>query len=174
MDYASSGLCVRAFTKHVTLVMYGDDNILNVSDDKIDKFNQHTMMHNFPKFGLIYTSDDKEDKNPKRFRSIKEVTFLKRSFVHNDVACRTVAALDKETIYNMLHYTKKGASQDTITRDNCYMAMREMSLHGQKDYDKFERALIDACAKRKFEGVIPYGYQDNVFQALGLKPEYML
>lgn len=165
--------CIRGFSEYVKLVMYGDDNLLNISDEAIDLFNQTTMMATFPKFGLTYTSDEKEDKNPPPFRTIDKVTFLKRSFIWNDVLGRYVAGLDIPTIYNMLHYTKKGGSSESITIDNCYNALRESSLHGKIFFEYMVRRLTPLVKEKLNHHMIVDDYDTTILETVGYKPSWI-
>lgn len=170
--YSYAG-CIRAFSTHVKLVMYGDDNLLNISDEVIDRFNQTTMMSTFPRFGLTYTSDEKTDANPPPFRNITQVTFLKRSFIYNDVLGRHACGLDIPTIYNMLHYTKKGGSSDSITVDNCYNAVREASLHGKIFFEYTVRRLLPIVKEKLGHDLIVDDYETAILETTGYKPSWM-
>lgn len=172
-EYVSDAACVADFTRHVTLIMYGDDNILNISAEKIDRFNQHSLMKKFPIFGLKYTSDVKEDLNPPKWRKISEIGFLKRSFIKNEVLCRHVAALDKDTITNMLNYTKKGGSSDSITIDNCNNALREASLHGKKYYEELAKKIQKVLKDEMNYSLRVFSYEDTVLSTAGITPSWI-
>jgi len=141
--YSTRALCLQGFNDHVFVQMYGDDNLLNVSEDCKEFFNQNTLMAVMPEFGLKYTSDDKEDLNPLPVRDIANVTFLKRHFRYEMALGRYVAPLAEDTIFSMLDWTKKGASKDAITLENCSNALREWSLHGREKYESHGAKLAD-------------------------------
>lgn len=142
--FITPSLALQAFEEHVQLAMYGDDNALNISPWAIKYFNQHTLMSSFPKLGMKYTSDQKNDLNPPVKRKLTEITFLKREFRFASSINRWVAPLDKSTILSMLDWTKKGASSEAITLDNCDNAAREWSLHGRAYYQKMTKELESA------------------------------
>lgn len=171
--WPTASLSLRAFNNNVNLVMYGDDNILGISEESISYFNQKTMIKAFPAFGLKYTSDVKEDKNPPAFRSITEVSFLKRSFRYEEALGGYVAPLELSTIKSMLDWTKKGASSKSITIDNCDNAVREWSLHGRKVYNEYTAKLkpvAEKCLDHHLE--IP-GFRYMLMQAVGYTPSWI-
>jgi hypothetical protein len=173
-QFISPQLALKAFNDNVQLLMYGDDNLVNVSDEFIGFFNQKTMMDSFPAFGLKYTSDNKEDKNPPMWRSIKEVSFLKRTFRFDDTLGRYVCPLDLSTIDSMLDYTKRGGSSDSITLDNCENAMREWSLHGRKLYErkvaKLAPLVVDAFGEEL--EVVPF--KTALYATVNYEPEWLM
>jgi hypothetical protein len=134
-EYNSRREALRGFKSNVELKMYGDDNIQNISKWAIKRYNQRTLMMVFPELGLGYTSDKKDDLDPPAWRLLDLCTFLKRGFRFDDPLQRWVAPLDQKTIFSMLDWTKKGASADSITLDNCENACREWVLHGKQYYD---------------------------------------
>jgi hypothetical protein len=171
--YPTAEQSLRDFEKNVALVMYGDDNIMNITDWAVPFFNQHTMMANFPKFGLKYTSDEKDDLDPPKWRNIDQVTFLKRSFKPNAVLGRKVAPLDLLTTIEMSYFTKKGGSSRSITKDNIENTIRELSLHGKEVYEHYSNALKDAAMERMghFVEVPPWHVQ--VARTSGYEPSWL-
>lgn len=87
-----------AFDDHVYVITYGDDNVVNISDEICCVFNQRAVIQCMPKIGLVYTSENKEDKNPPEYRFLREVNFLKRGFRYSSEYSRWVAPLDMLTI----------------------------------------------------------------------------
>lgn len=172
--YINPRLALQDFPRKVELQMYGDDNTLNVADSVAEDFNQHTLMKVFPTIGLKYTSDVKDDLNPPPWRTLEECSFLKRGWVYNDVLGRRVAALDKGTILEMLNWTKKGASRDAITLDNCDNAMREWSFHGRAFYEEMCSKLTSAVREKMGHTIFPLGYAEMVKATADYKPIWSL
>ena len=171
--WPTASMSLRAFNNNVNLVMYGDDNILGISEEVISFYNQKTMIKAFPEFGLKYTSDVKEDKNPPAFRSITEVSFLKRSFRWDITLGGYVAPLDLSTIKSMLDWTKKGGNSKAITLDNCDNAVREWSLHGREVYEQQTpklKAVALKCLNQNIEVPI---YRYSLMQAIGYTPTWI-
>jgi hypothetical protein len=140
--------CLKRFDESVTLVVYGDDHVVNASTEVLQRFNQHSLMEAFPKIGLTYTSDDKDDKEPPKYRKLSEVTFLKRSFRFEPRLGKYVAPLDLQTLQEVCYYTNKQGSREQITRDNVERTFRELALHGQEVYDVVGELLEKEHNKR--------------------------
>lgn len=173
-QFISPQLSLKAFNENVQLVMYGDDNLVNVSDDFIGSFNQHTMMENFPAFGLKYTSDNKEDANPPMWRTLEEVSFLKRTFRFDTELGRYVCPLDLSTVDSMLDFTKRGGSGDSITLDNCENAMREWSLHGRKVFERKVQKLVPIVQERMGEELEVLPHKLTLYNAVNYEPEWLM
>nr|WIR83948.1 MAG: polyprotein [Ulva picorna-like virus 1] len=171
--WPTASLSLRAFNNNVNLVMYGDDNILGISEESISYFNQKTMIQAFPAFGLKYTSDVKEDKNPPAFRSITQVSFLKRSFRYEDALGGYVAPLELSTIKSMLDWSKKGASSKSITIDNCDNAVREWSLHGRNVYNEYTAKLKPIAKKCLDHHLEVPRFRYMLMQAVGYTPSWI-
>lgn len=172
--YRTRKEALAGFEDNVKLMMYGDDNIMNISKWAVRWFNQHTLMAVFPRLGLKYTSDVKTDLNPPPFRMLEECTFLKRGFAFHHMLNRWVAPLDKSTILSMLDWTKRGASADSITLDNCNNAMREWVLHGKSYYNTQVHRLaeiVDCVFGRGcFE---PLPYKEALTECVNHVPEWV-
>lgn len=143
---------LRAFDKQVSLIDFGDDNVLNVANTSSEIFNQHTVTVAMRNFGLIYTSEDKSS-NPPPFRSIFDVTFLKRSFRYEPRVGRMVAPLALDTILEMPYWTKKDAFEQ-VWRDNVDNALRELSLHSKEVFDEYAPMMIEASRQKGFVPVL--------------------
>lgn len=141
-------LSLKSYEDEVSAIVYGDDNISEISEKFIEKYNLNTMALEMPQFGLGFTSADKEDKNPPPYTALTKADFLKRGFRLDKFIGAYVAPLDMATILNMLHWTKRGECRDSITLDNCQNALREWSLHGQDVYDERSEQLQEALRRR--------------------------
>lgn len=137
---------LRQFKVHTELSANGDDHLLSVSDKYLPTFNQNTITTAMAEYGMTYTSEDKEDKNPPPSRPITEVTFLKRSFRYEPFYGRYCAPLKLETILEMPYWSKK-KFYDTIWRDNLENAVREMSLHEPEVFNKWVPRMCEASYK---------------------------
>lgn len=67
------------FRKHVNLITFGDDNVLNISNEAVVFFNQNTIAQAYSTIGMTYTNESKTESNVP-FRSLDDVGFLKRAF----------------------------------------------------------------------------------------------
>jgi hypothetical protein len=120
---------------------YGDDNCINISDAIVDWFNQETLSNAMAKLGHVYTDEGKTGEIV-QFRDIDNIAFLKRKFKYDEDECRYVAPLDISVIYEMLNWVRKNDVNPTdLLRSNIETALREMSLHGFSEYNKFVNIL---------------------------------
>lgn len=123
-------------------VVYGDDNILNISDEISEYFNQLTLTTALKELGHTYTDETKTGEMVP-YRLINEISFLKRTFVYDNDFCKWIAPLDDAVIYEMMNWVRKGCiDQRELLKDNIETALAEMSLHGRDKYDELVNSLI--------------------------------
>lgn len=127
------GFTIADFDRCVYLIVYGDDNLMSISNEVIGWFNQTTITDALLGIGYIYTDEDKTGAIHIS-RPIANVSFLKRGFRFEPILGRYVAPLSKDSIREMLYWTKSGVSSDNITRTNVDNALRELSLHGEEHF----------------------------------------
>ena len=145
-----------SFDKNVSPIVYGDDNILNISDFISSIFNQKILTDMLKILGHDYTEETKDGKMH-LYREIHEINFLKRKFVFDDDTYHWIAPLDQSVIYEMLNWVR-GNSVDSVflLKTNIETALREMSLHGFHAYQTFVRELENnEIVMRKVQPFIP-------------------
>jgi hypothetical protein len=131
------------FDKYVYFIVYGDDSNGAVSAVVREVFNEYTIQVYMAELGLTYTSDTK-DSFATNHRKIQNITFLKRSFIFNDLEMIFVAPLNLEVVLYVPQWTKKGFMAHQITCDSVDTALRELALHGKCVFDKWAPVIIDA------------------------------
>lgn len=147
---------MREFRKHVCMVSYGDDNLLNVSDEAIEFFNQLTMAEAFSTFGMTYTDETKSG-NMLPFKTLEEVQYLKRKFVYDDARMLYDAPLDLNTVLEIPNWIRKSPNDEEATQSNVEGAAFELSLHGQEIFDEWTMKLEQACrAKNLFPQILTF------------------
>ena len=129
----ASGL-KESFSKHVSMIAYGDDNVLSMSAETGETFNQEVMTYEFAKIGMIYTDEAKSGKTG--FRSLEEVKFLKRSFRKDDLGIM-VAPLTITSILECFNWIHKTHQEEEVIKQNFVMANIEFALHEQDVFDKY-------------------------------------
>lgn len=135
-------LCsMEKFRAHVSMISYGDDNILNISDDVLPLYNQETLSEVMLEMKHEYTDEGKSGVIIQS-RTLEEVYFLKRGFVFNESLQRTVGPLKLEVIYEMLNWTRNTIDPNVILMSNIGTAFREIVFHGREEYDKLRRAIM--------------------------------
>jgi len=136
------------YSQHVSPILFGDDHVINVSDETSDKFNFETIKATMmQEFHQGYTSDRKLEENTPKWRSLPEVTFLKRSFKWCPFLSRHVAPLDLGVVLEIPYWTTKGPEQDAIVISNLDTTISELAIHGQEVYEKWAILIADTSSR---------------------------
>ncbi|UHK03030.1 MAG: RNA helicase [Guiyang dicistrovirus 2] len=129
---------MKHFRKHVSMVSYGDDNVLNISNDALPLYNQLSISEMMREIKHEYTDEEKTG-NLVLSKSLDDVYFLKRKFRYCEELGRTVAPLKKEVIYEMLNWSRNTTDPSEILMDNIEVAFREIVLHGRDAYEQLRK-----------------------------------
>lgn len=151
---------MKKFRENVSMISYGDDNCLNISDRVIEWFNQITISEQMKEIKHEYTDEGKTGEMVK-FRHLEEIQFLKRGFKFNKQLQRTVAPLQKDVIYEMLNWTRNTIDPNEILMMNINTAFREIVYHGKEEYQK----LHDGIENLAMKGVLPQQPQILTYEA---------
>lgn len=119
------------FRDHVSLAVYGDDNVVGVSEPASMFYNQKTVTDALSRFGLTYTDEGKTGEVVE-MRCLTEVSFLKRAFVYS--GSQWIAPLDISVVREMCNWVR-GSEVRSQTVENCMAASAEFALHGSDLYD---------------------------------------
>lgn len=122
------------FWEFVYICVYGDDNILNISRAVSWKYNQESIGNAMSKYGMVYTSENKDDCIAK-VRTLGEISFLKRSFLFNDHLHQFVGPQDLESILFIPYWCKNKAMMKEITIANVEFTYMELALHPKEVWD---------------------------------------
>jgi hypothetical protein len=129
-------------------IVWGDDNILHLAPE-LDLTPQE-VTRGFEAIGMTYTDESKTGENTK-FRSLAEVSFLKRSFRYSEKDGVYLAPLDKTTIYERLFWVRKSPDQEMQEKTNIEDSFNDLCLHarieGSAEYDDLRMKVISACRK---------------------------
>jgi len=71
---------IHDFEAHVSMNSYGDDNVVNISDEISEEFNQIVAAEGYSRIGMTYTDADKESEL-RPYKTLSEISFLKRFWV---------------------------------------------------------------------------------------------
>lgn len=131
---------LNTFTENIKAIVYGDDNLISVSNDAKSKFNPTTIRTAFAEIGFTYTSETKVTEI-NHFRTIYEVNFLKRNFVWHDFDDEEgggimLSPLDYETIRQMLYYGRKNKDFKSVVQQSFESFLHELALHDKETWDK--------------------------------------
>nr|WPR18312.1 MAG: RNA-dependent RNA polymerase [Crogonang virus 61] len=138
---------VDTFQDHVSLVTYGDDNIMSVHESA-SFFNHTSVQEALQTIGVEYTMPNKEQ-HSLPFVSISDVTFLKRSFRYDEILKSVVGPLEHDSISKML--TSCVASKAFTAEQHMLSAVRsamdEYFWYGQTIFEDrrkvFHSVLLD-------------------------------
>jgi len=138
---------VTSFRDNVSLMTYGDDNIMSVSKNN-SWYNHTTVSAAFATMGIVYTMADKEAASIPLI-NIKECSFLKRTWEYDDEVKAYLAPLEHSSIEKMLMVWVRSK---TISREEQMLAVissavREYFFYGREVYDKKIKLLKDVVNK---------------------------
>jgi hypothetical protein len=153
------------FWDYVYLCVYGDDNVLNVSDEVLHLFNQRTIADAMTGLGMTYTIETKAEGEVPESRLLTEVSFLKRTFRFEDSYNEYVGALDLESVLCIPYWVRTDKGAQEIIASNINRMWLELSIHDDATWD-FWSGVTAACVKRIVPGFRP----DFVFT----RSEYLL
>jgi len=124
------------FRANVSLLTYGDDNIMGV-DKTIPWFNHTSISKVFGEMGIGYTMADKSAESVP-YIHISQASFLKRTWVLNKTLGYHFAPLDHDSIEKML--TTWVASDSISSEHQCISvlasAIREYFFYGKEIYNE--------------------------------------
>ena len=147
------------FRNTVSLMTYGDDNIMSVSS-ACSWFNHVNIAQAFHDMGIIYTMPDKEsDSVP--FVSLSTSSFLKRSWVWDDEVGAYLAPLDHDSIERSLTVwvVSSSISESEQALAVISSAVREYFFYGRAIYEE-KLSLLKSVAMEL--GLEPY-FMDSTF-----------
>jgi len=151
------------FFKNVVIFFFGDDNIFSVSDQFCNQFNAFTVSNILRNdLNITYTSGDKTDEVSFN-KSIWECKFLKNSFVRH-YSGRIVAGLDKNTIQEMVSWTK---DRDNSMEQIFNTALRYSYFWGAQYFAENRKKLLSFC-----DTLITYNeldYEYNSYQGINFE-----
>jgi hypothetical protein len=145
----------KNFGDHISMVSYGDDNVINISDTITPEFNQLIATDAYASFGMIYT-DEAKTGNIVPFRSISEVAYLKRNFRKVGPIYRAPAPL--EVILETPNWYRKCTDALGATLDNVVGSCEELAQHPEEVFNKYSQLLIDTTYQETNEYPLVYNY----------------
>lgn len=140
---------MKDFRDNVSMISYGDDNVLNISADCTDWFNQHTMSTVFERIGMEYTDELKnsnEDALP--YRHLHDVSFLKRKFRWDPERLLYTAPLNFGVCMEMVNWIRGEIDVEEACSVNCQTSAMELSLHGKEVFEESVGKIRRACLKK--------------------------
>lgn len=133
------------YERYVSMVSYGDDNIVNIADEVVEYFNQNTIAEGYEQIGMTYTDEHKSGVMAP-FRSLAEISYLKRSFRWSEEDMEYLAPLNLDTILEMMNWVRGDLDQELSTLENVETACFELHLHGREVFDYWMPRVRAACS----------------------------
>lgn len=127
---------MEEFNDNVSMIAYGDDNLLNVSHRVAGWFNQQTMTLAFARFGMVYTDEEKTG-NVTDFKPLSECYFLKRGFVFDSNVPMWFGPLKLPSILECFNWIHGHHNERDVIRQNAEAAFAELALHDRKTFDHY-------------------------------------
>jgi hypothetical protein len=132
--------------EHAHICTFGDDNVVGVSDTVSEVFNQETVAEDMLDFGLTYTSDRK-DGVLRKYETIADITFLKRSFVPAECDSGWCAPLALDSILYRTYYFRNNRTMMRDMEENFREILLELSMHPEELWEKYYPIVWEYCAQ---------------------------
>jgi len=131
-----SGHDVSTFSDNVSLLTYGDDNIMGVNP-KCVGFDHTVIQNQLGNIGVVYTMADKESESVP-FVHIKDANFLKRSWLFNAKEGVYTAPLEEASIHKMLcvYVKSKTITASEQITEIIRSAQREWWHYGEEIFEE--------------------------------------
>jgi len=150
---------VKTFKQDVSLMTYGDDNIMSVSRG-CNWFNHSAIAETFAKLNIVYTMADKESASVP-FIHINDASFLKRRWRYDERLGCFLAPLEDESIEKslMVWTRSKAVTKEAQGIDVISSALREYFWYGEDVFNEKRKILKDLVEHLNWEIWI----QDSTF-----------
>nr|WPV63146.1 MAG: RNA-dependent RNA polymerase [Jingmen bat dicistrovirus 1] len=130
------------FGDHVSMVSYGDDNVINLSLAVCDTFNQNTVTKAYASFGMIYTDETKSGGDVAPWRKLTDVAYLKRGFRNEDGIW--MAPLAMETILETCNWVRKSTDPVAALKENVEGCFRELAQWPESIFNSQSKMMLEA------------------------------
>lgn len=137
------------FKDYVSLMTYGDDNIMSVSEERPD-FNHSRIAEVLADYDIKYTMADKSAIS-RPFISLDETSFLKRSFKYSDEFGLYIAPIEELSLFKTLHSAlrSKELSREQHSAQAIDCVLREWFFYGKEYFNEKRVQLIEIAKKHK-------------------------
>nr|ULF99831.1 MAG: hypothetical protein 2 [Aparavirus sp.] len=151
------------FESEVSMVSYGDDNVVNISDRVSDVFNQNSVTTAYATFGMIYTDEAKSDGVSPDYRNISEVAYLKRGFRMTPFGY-VRAPMSLDTLTETPQWIRKTPEHIEACKLNVESCVRELAQHPKAIFDEYSEKMCSAFyeATNVYPLVGDYGYYEQL------------
>nr|QNM37810.1 hypothetical protein [Frankliniella occidentalis associated iflavirus 1] len=145
-----TGMPFTEYYRYVRLVTYGDDLIMSVSPQVIDKFNNKTLQNFFKRYQIKYTDIDKGDGEIRLYCTISEASFLKRSFIpHPSRAGQFLACAEIQSVEDCANWVRRAPDLNLATLVNATTCCDIAYSRGKEYHSKVVKAIHLAWNKHR-------------------------
>lgn len=139
---------VSGFNDSVVLKVTGDDHVYGAPINLTSTWNEAAIQSKMALFGMTYTPEDKsKDICDATLRTLREVSYLKRSFVWDETLRRWVAPLKLDVVLEIPFWVKDGAASTYDTERNLSVCFEELSLHSFEVFSEWKNNIL-ACLEK--------------------------
>nr|WCR39261.1 polyprotein 1 [pineapple secovirus B] len=129
----------RDFRSHVRLSVYGDDNVVSMSNQVVELYNLVTIAEYLKQFGIKLSDGAKTGVLRKRM-NFEDIDFLKRKWVVGNFGWFH-CPLDRTSIEEQLFWVKKSDDPLASIQMNVDNVLRESFHHGRDYFDGIRRVI---------------------------------
>uniref|UniRef100_A0A0K8TFL4 Uncharacterized protein n=1 Tax=Lygus hesperus TaxID=30085 RepID=A0A0K8TFL4_LYGHE len=149
-----------SFKKHIVLYVYGDDLIMNVSDEIKDWFNNEFLQSFFQAHGIRYTDELKGD-TIRKYGTFAEASFLKGSFFpHPQRPSLYTYKLSTKSVEDCANWCHQGPDMIAASQQAIYDSLM-LAYGAGKDYFDMHRArLLQAWSEKGLRDLVLYTYEE--------------
>lgn len=142
------------FNDCVSMIAYGDDNLLNISSRVSDWYNQDSITEAFAKFGMIYTDEEKTGTKV-GFKELSKCFFLKRGFSFDADNRIWLAPLKIGSILECFNWIHGSTYENTVIEQNARAAFAELALHDSETCQTYTNRIRSVCAQEYEMTLVP-------------------
>jgi hypothetical protein len=156
------------FSEAVSMVSYGDDNVINFSERVAHYFDQVEVTEAYSSFGMVYTDEAKTGEIV-RCRKLEDVAYLKRGFRKDGPVYR--APMSLVTIMETPYWIRKCPDHDLATKMNVECSIMELAQHDRETFDRLSQQIIGCYYEKTgtYPEVMSYDvYQEEWNREMGL------
>jgi len=129
-----------SFTDHVSMIAYGDDNVLGVSPRIHEWFNQDTITDGYAEIGMTYT-DELKTGTRQGFKPLESCNFLKRGFSYDRELFTWMAPLCLDSILECFNWIHKTENERDVMAQNARMAFAELPMHDGQTFQQYRTKI---------------------------------
>lgn len=138
---------MQYFEDNVAMLSYGDDNIVNISDDISLIFNQIIASEGYSRLGMTYTDADKESEL-QPYKSLDKISFLKRYWRQDKYLGFYGAPSTLSSRLDILNWTREDNATCALANENQTVASvaRELAILGEEVFNFWTPLIRKAYA----------------------------